>query len=355
MKQARFLLLALLIFLVAACTPQPTPTIQPAAAADMANPASKYCVDQGYQSVIRDEAGGQVGYCVFPNGSECEEWAFYRGECAPAGESQAVSEKLANPASENCVAVGGQWSIENRVGGGQYGVCLFEDNRQCEEWALLRGDCPVGGVKVTGYATEAGRYCDMTGGAYAVTGSSGAGDEQGVCTLKDGTQCDAWDYYNGQCGSGADLSSAGATIQPLSMEVCDGEAQAMAHYLDVVEVTQSEEPLNDIVTGDSGTGCMSTVKDTGVKFESPDAALKLLDGMLKDKGWTEDPQLASGGPTGIGAGYRKGDQICLAAAGWQPDLSANCPKDQPVSTCQVKPEQQIYTVTLSYGVEAQSQ
>jgi putative hemolysin len=48
---------------------------------DMANPASVSCVDQGYKLEIRDEAGGQVGYCVFPNGAECEEWAFFRGEC----------------------------------------------------------------------------------------------------------------------------------------------------------------------------------------------------------------------------------------------------------------------------------
>ncbi len=48
---------------------------------DMANPASVYCEEQGYKVEIRDEAGGQVGYCVFPNGAECEEWAFYNGEC----------------------------------------------------------------------------------------------------------------------------------------------------------------------------------------------------------------------------------------------------------------------------------
>jgi hypothetical protein len=34
-----------------------------------------------------DEAGGQFGICVFADGSECEEWAFFRGECAPAGAS----------------------------------------------------------------------------------------------------------------------------------------------------------------------------------------------------------------------------------------------------------------------------
>jgi putative hemolysin len=48
---------------------------------NMPNPASQYCVDQGYKLEIRDEAGGQVGYCIFADGAECEEWAFYRGEC----------------------------------------------------------------------------------------------------------------------------------------------------------------------------------------------------------------------------------------------------------------------------------
>ncbi len=47
----------------------------------LANPASTYCVQKGYTLEIRDEAGGQVGYCVFPDGNECEEWRFFREEC----------------------------------------------------------------------------------------------------------------------------------------------------------------------------------------------------------------------------------------------------------------------------------
>ena len=49
----------------------------------LANPASVHCEEEGGQVEIRDEAAGQAGYCVFPDGSECEEWAFFRGECAP--------------------------------------------------------------------------------------------------------------------------------------------------------------------------------------------------------------------------------------------------------------------------------
>jgi Tol biopolymer transport system component len=115
---------------------------------------------------------------------------------------------IANPASVNCTEQGGTLAIEERGDGGQFGVCYFEDNMQCEEWALMRGDCPVGGLKVTGYVTPAARYCAITGGQYAVTGKSGANDEQGTCTFKDGSQCDAWDYYNGTCAASAGAEAA---------------------------------------------------------------------------------------------------------------------------------------------------
>jgi putative hemolysin len=47
------------------------------------NPASVFCQEQGYTLELRSDASGTAGYCIFPDGTECEEWAFYRGECAP--------------------------------------------------------------------------------------------------------------------------------------------------------------------------------------------------------------------------------------------------------------------------------
>ena len=50
----------------------------------MANPASVYCVQSGYRLELRTgTGGGQYGMCLFPDGTECEEWAFKRGECKP--------------------------------------------------------------------------------------------------------------------------------------------------------------------------------------------------------------------------------------------------------------------------------
>lgn len=256
---------------------------------------------------------------------------------------------MANPASENCVAQGGTLAIEERGDLGQIGVCYFEDNHQCEEWALLRGDCPVGGVKVTGYVTEAGRYCAITGGAYAVK-DEGSEPEQGTCTFADGSQCDAWDYYNGACAPG---TTSGAAIVPLSMELCDGQAQAMSHFLNDMIPTVTDEPLSDPVTGVSGTGCQSSVTGTGANFESPSAVVDVLGGMLEEQGWTEDPMGQADGPTGTSRLYRKDDQICYAGAIWFSDDSANCPEDQPITTCQLTPEQQNYSVTLNCGLESE--
>ncbi len=64
----------------------------------MANPASVYCTDNGGALDIRTaDDGSQTGFCVFADGSECEEWAFMRGECSPAsaGEMTKTAEEVA--------------------------------------------------------------------------------------------------------------------------------------------------------------------------------------------------------------------------------------------------------------------
>lgn len=89
-------LLAIFIVLTSCTTPptQPTPDSVPTdiPQADMPNPASAYCVEQGYKSEIRTAAdGSQTGYCIFPDGSECDKWAYFRGECGPADQSSSTS------------------------------------------------------------------------------------------------------------------------------------------------------------------------------------------------------------------------------------------------------------------------
>lgn len=55
-----------------------TPPVTP-----VRNPAAAHCIDKGYSYEIRTDpvTGDQTGYCVFPDGKSCEEWAFFRGTC----------------------------------------------------------------------------------------------------------------------------------------------------------------------------------------------------------------------------------------------------------------------------------
>jgi len=51
---------------------------------EVANPASVHCEDEGGTLELRAAPdGSESGICVFDDGSECEEWALYRGECEP--------------------------------------------------------------------------------------------------------------------------------------------------------------------------------------------------------------------------------------------------------------------------------
>lgn len=67
--------------LLAACVLQP---VESTAQTTMPNPASVYCEQNGGRLEFRTAAaGGVAGICRFPDGSECDEWAYFRGECKP--------------------------------------------------------------------------------------------------------------------------------------------------------------------------------------------------------------------------------------------------------------------------------
>ncbi|MBN1316115.1 MAG: DUF333 domain-containing protein [Anaerolineales bacterium] len=141
--------LIITLLCLAACQPaaagSPTPTVEPA---NMPNPASKFCEDQGGELEIRSSETGQQGFCKFDDGSECDEWAYYRGECAPGDslnkpanqETGRADVGLANPAAVYCQEQG--YRLESRTGeDGEAGICIFNDGSECDEWAYWRGEC----------------------------------------------------------------------------------------------------------------------------------------------------------------------------------------------------------------------
>lgn len=58
------------------------------------NPASTYCFDNGGKIEMSQSDAGVQGICVFPDGSKCEEWQYYRGECKPESSDTPIQSGL---------------------------------------------------------------------------------------------------------------------------------------------------------------------------------------------------------------------------------------------------------------------
>ena len=122
------------------------PAAKPAESSQLANPASTNCIDKGGRLEIVKGQSGESGMCVFSDGSRCEEWAFFRGECRPGAAKSAENSQLANPAAINCVDKGGRLQLVKDPSG-ESEVCVFADGTRCEEWAFFRGECRPGATK----------------------------------------------------------------------------------------------------------------------------------------------------------------------------------------------------------------
>jgi len=78
-------------FSIDQATSDSTPTEEPQAG--LPNPAAVYCTQNGYDYEIQTaDDGSQTGICIFPDGSTCDDWAYYRRECGP------VTQKTPTPA-----------------------------------------------------------------------------------------------------------------------------------------------------------------------------------------------------------------------------------------------------------------
>jgi putative hemolysin len=200
-KSINFIGLLLVILFVTACQPK----------ADMPNPASVFCEENGGTLEIRtdEETGDQVGYCVFEDGSECEEWAFYRGECKP-GDSLDIAD-MPNPASVFCEENGGTLEIRtDEETGDQVGYCVFEDGSECEEWAFYRGECKPGdSLDIADMPNPASVFCEENGGTLEIRTDEETGGQVGYCVFEDGSECEEWAFFNGECQPGDSIAGIG--------------------------------------------------------------------------------------------------------------------------------------------------
>ncbi len=109
-------------------SPTPTPYVEQGdevegdAFIGVPNPASFYCQEMGYNLEMKETDAGTQGICVFPDGSECDEWDFLAGRC------------------------GAEFSFCQRQGytikpGDNIGTCEFPNGSSCPEYEMFIREC----------------------------------------------------------------------------------------------------------------------------------------------------------------------------------------------------------------------
>jgi hypothetical protein len=138
---------------------------------------------------------------------------------APTGTGSAPANQtgMANPASVNCVNVGGQSVIMTNPDGSQYGMCNFTNGTTCEEWALFRGEgCQPGVIAnqtanatapagQSGMANPASVNCVNVGGTVQIQNS--AAGQYGMCAFPNGTTCEEWALFRGEGCQAANVTA----------------------------------------------------------------------------------------------------------------------------------------------------
>jgi putative hemolysin len=108
----RIITFTIILMALTACTAPQVQTPEPAATdmpqAGMPNPASVYCEQNGNTLEIRTaDDGSQNGICIFPDGSTCDEWAYFRRECGPAAEESPTLAMTVEATTEGSGGLGG--------------------------------------------------------------------------------------------------------------------------------------------------------------------------------------------------------------------------------------------------------
>lgn len=137
----------------------------------------------------------------------------------------------------------------------------------------------------------------------------------------------------------------GGKYEPVDPSVCQAIQEVANEGLGVDFTIQTQSPFLDTVAGEAGQGCRLSAGGDGNTFASPQevvAALVSSAGL----GWTEQPTYQADGPTGSATALTRDMGLMIIKANWKPAMGIVCPTDQPISDCNLTPEQKYYTVEI---------
>ena len=132
---------------------------------------------------------------------------------------------------------------------------------------------------------------------------------------------------------------------PLPGDQCASLQAALQPAVSVPLVAETVA-FNDL-EGNGGTACRVRGAGTGADFPNGLGSANDLGSVLTAQGWA----LVNGadGPTGTSREFTKGNETGVVSVTWKPSPEVTCPKDQPIESCPLTPQQRLFSLTAAFG------
>ena len=157
--------------------------------------------------IRKNPDGSEYGVCILADSTECDPSDYYHGTCpastTPESQNLDTGAAISDPAAAYCTDMNNRLEIRKNPDGSEYGVCTLADGTECDAMAYFEGTCPnAPAAEVTPLdETITSAYealCRAKNFPYEIKVNPD-GSEHGVCIFPDGRECDARAYYLGDC------------------------------------------------------------------------------------------------------------------------------------------------------------
>lgn len=132
---------------------------------------------------------------------------------------------------------------------------------------------------------------------------------------------------------------------PYPSDQCENLRVAMEKILSTtmtVEIAAFNVPMSNEI----GAACLLHTNGNG-QILGINGPMIPITTQLQSLSWSEDKNYDTGNPTNMVRGFRKGSALVIITVKGQPSIESICPKDKPIDTCTLLPEQKLFDVTLA--------
>ncbi len=105
-----------------------------------------------------------------------------------------------------------------------------------------------------------------------------------------------------------------------------------------------EEEFTDLTDRSEGRSCHISASASNQAFAAPADLMTKLATVFS--GWQDDPARADSGPAEADKGFVQGSRVATVEVSWEPGPGASCSDKQPLSTCNITPQQKLWSVAI---------